>query len=149
MRKTFSYPTKPSSPAFSKRHGAYGHALPVSQRTLNFLKEALREDVGHGDITSNLLIPARAKGTARVIAKRPANHPTRPQDAASTAAILTLSDDDVVRLKAKWVGGIQWIIVDVRIQIHPASHLNRVRLHEPARGRRICPRSIVIARHFR
>lgn len=69
MRKTFSYPTNPSSPAFSKRPGAYGHALPVSQRTLNFLKEALREDIGQGDITSNLLIPSRAKGTARVVAK--------------------------------------------------------------------------------
>lgn len=69
MRKIFSYPTKPSSPAFSKRPGAYGHALPVSQRTLSLLREALREDIGHGDVTSNLLIPARAKGTARVIAK--------------------------------------------------------------------------------
>ncbi len=69
MRKAFSYPSKPSSPAFSKRPGAYGHPLPVSQRTLGFLKEALREDIGHGDITSNLLVPARAKGTARVIAK--------------------------------------------------------------------------------
>jgi nicotinate-nucleotide pyrophosphorylase (carboxylating) len=69
MRKTFSYPTKPSSPAFSRRHGAYGHPLPVSQRTLNLLKEALREDIGAGDITSNLLVPSRAKGTARVIAK--------------------------------------------------------------------------------
>ncbi|MFH1799573.1 MAG: carboxylating nicotinate-nucleotide diphosphorylase [Candidatus Omnitrophota bacterium] len=69
MRKAFSYPTKPSSPAFSQRHGAYGHPLPVSQRTLNFLKEALREDIGAGDITSNLLVPFHAKGTARVIAK--------------------------------------------------------------------------------
>jgi len=69
MRKIFSYPTKPSSPAFSKRHGAYGHPLPVSQRTLNLLQEALREDIGAGDITSNLLVPSRAKGTARVIAK--------------------------------------------------------------------------------
>ncbi len=69
MRKAFSYPTKPSSPAFSRRHGAYGHPLPVSQRTLNFLKEALREDIGAGDITANLLISSRAKGTARVIAK--------------------------------------------------------------------------------
>jgi nicotinate-nucleotide pyrophosphorylase (carboxylating) len=69
MRKAFSYPTKPSSPVFSKRHGIHGHALPVSQRTLNFLKEALREDIGHGDITSNLLIPASTKGEARVIAK--------------------------------------------------------------------------------
>jgi nicotinate-nucleotide pyrophosphorylase (carboxylating) len=41
----------------------------VSQRTLNFLKEALREDVGAGDITSNLLIPPNAKGTARILAK--------------------------------------------------------------------------------
>jgi nicotinate-nucleotide pyrophosphorylase (carboxylating) len=68
-RKAFSYPSKPSSPAFSKRPGAYGHPLPVSQRTLGLLKEALREDIGSGDITSNLLVPARAKGTARVIAK--------------------------------------------------------------------------------
>ena len=69
MPKSFSYPTKPSSPAFSRRHGAHGHALPVSQRTLNFIKEALREDIGAGDITSNLLIPHRARGEARVIAK--------------------------------------------------------------------------------
>lgn len=69
MPKTFSYPTKPSSPAFSRYHGAYGHPLPVSQRTLRWLKESLREDIGSGDITSNLLIPKNAKGTARVIAK--------------------------------------------------------------------------------
>jgi nicotinate-nucleotide pyrophosphorylase (carboxylating) len=68
-RKVFSYPTKPSSPVFSKRHGIHGHPLPVSQRTLNFLREALREDIGDGDITSNLLIPAQTKGEARVIAK--------------------------------------------------------------------------------
>jgi len=41
----------------------------VSQRTLRFIREALKEDIGHGDITSNLLIPPHAKGTARVIAK--------------------------------------------------------------------------------
>lgn len=69
MPKKFSYPTKPSSPAFSKKPGAYGHPLPVSQRTLGFLKEALREDIGTGDITSNLLIPPHARGEARVIAK--------------------------------------------------------------------------------
>jgi len=41
----------------------------VSRRTLGFLKEALHEDTGRGDITSNLLIPPHARGTARVIAK--------------------------------------------------------------------------------
>jgi nicotinate-nucleotide pyrophosphorylase (carboxylating) len=49
--------------------GFYGHPLPVSRRTLGFLKEALQEDIGHGDVTSNLLIPPHARGTARVIAK--------------------------------------------------------------------------------
>ena len=43
--------------------------MPVSRRTLGFLKEALHEDAGHGDITSNLLIPPHARGEARVIAK--------------------------------------------------------------------------------
>lgn len=69
MQRPFSYPTRPSSPAFSARPGLHGHALPVSQRTLALLKEALKEDIGRGDITSNLLIPPHAKGTARVIAK--------------------------------------------------------------------------------
>jgi nicotinate-nucleotide pyrophosphorylase (carboxylating) len=41
----------------------------VSRRTLGFLKEALHEDIGQGDITSNLLIPPHARGKARVIAK--------------------------------------------------------------------------------
>lgn len=73
-RKTFSYPTKASSKASGKEtilegHGLYGHPLPVSRRTLNFVREALKEDIGHGDITSNLLIPPHARGTARVIAK--------------------------------------------------------------------------------
>jgi len=69
MRKSFLYPTRPSSQISSSEPGAYGHPLPVSQRTLNFLKEALKEDVGGGDITSNLLIPSHARGEARVIAK--------------------------------------------------------------------------------
>ena len=69
MRKSFWYPTKPSSPAFSTRPGSFGHPLPVSQQTLRFLREALREDIGKGDVTSNLLIPRRAKGTAKIIAK--------------------------------------------------------------------------------
>ena len=39
MRKAFSYPTKPSSPVFSMRHGIHGDPLPVSPRSLNFIKE--------------------------------------------------------------------------------------------------------------
>ncbi len=70
MRKNFSYPTRPSLQASSREPGTYGHPLPVSRRTLNFLKEALKEDIGSGDITSNLLIPSHARGTARVIAKQ-------------------------------------------------------------------------------
>lgn len=74
MRKTFSYPTRTSSKALDKKealyeHGPYGHPLPVCQRTLNFVREALKEDIGQGDITSNRLIPPHARGTARVIAK--------------------------------------------------------------------------------
>lgn len=69
MRKTFSYPTRPSLQASSLDHGLYGHPLPVSKRTLNFIREALKEDIGTGDKTSNLLIPAHARGSARVIAK--------------------------------------------------------------------------------
>ena len=46
MRKSFSYPTRPSSKASKNGRGPlnggfYGHPLPVSHRTLNFLKEAL------------------------------------------------------------------------------------------------------------
>jgi len=67
MRKNFSYPTKPNSPV--SEAGFYGHPLPVSRRTLAFLKEALHEDIGQGDVTSNLLIPPHARGSARVIAK--------------------------------------------------------------------------------
>ena len=67
MPKNFLYPTKPNSPV--SEAGFPGHPLPVSRQTLNFLKEALHEDVGHGDITSNLLIPPHARGEARVIAK--------------------------------------------------------------------------------
>jgi nicotinate-nucleotide pyrophosphorylase (carboxylating) len=69
MPKNFSYPTRPSSQASSSEPGAYGHPLPVSRRTLNFIKEALKEDIGSGDVTSNLLIPPHARGEARVIAK--------------------------------------------------------------------------------
>ena len=74
MPKNFLYPTRPSSQASKsgpelRIEGVHGHPLPVSRRTLNFLKEALHEDIGGGDITSNLLIPPHARGTARVIAK--------------------------------------------------------------------------------
>ena len=74
MQKNFSYPTRRSSQASGKEavlqeHGTYGHPLPVSRRTLNFLREALKEDIGRGDITSNLVILPHARGTARVIAK--------------------------------------------------------------------------------
>ena len=74
MPKNFSYPTRPSSQASESGRdprggGVHGHPLPVSRHTLNFLKEALQEDIGSGDITSNLLIPPHARGTARVIAK--------------------------------------------------------------------------------
>ncbi len=73
MRKNFLYPTKHNLPVSTKAsradRGIHGHSLPVSRRTLNFLREALREDIGRGDVTSNLLIPANARGSARVIAK--------------------------------------------------------------------------------
>lgn len=67
MPKSFSYPTRPNAPV--SEGGFPGHPLPVSRRTLSFLKEAFHEDVGHGDVTSNLLIPPHARGEARVIAK--------------------------------------------------------------------------------
>ncbi len=69
MPKNFSYPTRPNSQASSAAHGVPGHPLPVSRRTLNLLKEALKEDIGRGDITSNLVTPPRAWGEARVVAK--------------------------------------------------------------------------------
>ncbi len=69
MRKKFSYPTKNSSPVSRGPRGSHGHLLPVSGKTIRFLREALKEDIGAGDVTSNLLIPLRARGTARVIAK--------------------------------------------------------------------------------
>lgn len=69
MRKSFSYPTKNSSPASSSAHGAYGHPLPVSTRTIDLLRAALQEDIGRGDVTSDLLIKPHCRGTARVIAK--------------------------------------------------------------------------------
>ena len=74
MQKNFSYPTRASSRVSDKEAalhgpGLYGHLIPVSKRTITFFKEALQEDIGNGDITSNLLIPPHAKGTARVIAK--------------------------------------------------------------------------------
>jgi len=67
MPKNFSYPTRPSLQV--SEPGFHGHPLPVSRRTLNLLKDALHEDTGRGDVTANLLIPAHARGEARVIAK--------------------------------------------------------------------------------
>ena len=67
MPKNFLYPTTPNSPV--SEGGFPGHPLPVSRRTLGFLKEALHEDIGSGDVTSNLLIPPHARGDARVVAK--------------------------------------------------------------------------------
>lgn len=74
MPRNFSYPTRTSLPASDKEQvlhgpGRYGHLIPVSKRTLGFFREALHEDIGQGDVTSNLLIPAHARGSARVIAK--------------------------------------------------------------------------------
>ncbi|HQB93578.1 MAG TPA: carboxylating nicotinate-nucleotide diphosphorylase [Candidatus Omnitrophota bacterium] len=69
MPKKFSYPTRNNSPDSKAIRGTRGHSLPVSGRTIGFLREALREDIGLKDVTSNLLIPAQARGTARVIAK--------------------------------------------------------------------------------
>ncbi len=67
MPKSFSYPTRLNAQA--SEGGFPGHPLPVSRQTLGFLKEALHEDIGRGDVTSDLLIPAHARGEARVIAK--------------------------------------------------------------------------------
>ena len=67
MQKSFLYPTRPNSPV--SEGGFPGHSLPVSRRTLGFLKESLHEDIGQGDVTSHLLIPPHARGEARVIAK--------------------------------------------------------------------------------
>ncbi|MDD5217532.1 MAG: carboxylating nicotinate-nucleotide diphosphorylase [Candidatus Omnitrophica bacterium] len=41
-----------------------------SQRARSFLKAALEEDIGSGDITSELLIPKKAHGKAVIIAKQ-------------------------------------------------------------------------------
>lgn len=38
-------------------------------RVKNQLKAALKEDIGRGDVTSNLLIPAKANGKAMIVAK--------------------------------------------------------------------------------
>jgi nicotinate-nucleotide pyrophosphorylase (carboxylating) len=40
-----------------------------TKRTKFFLKEALKEDIGRGDITSRLLIPHSAKGTAFIFSR--------------------------------------------------------------------------------
>ena len=40
-----------------------------SKRTLIFLRESIHEDAGNGDVTSNLLIPAKALGKAVAVAR--------------------------------------------------------------------------------
>jgi len=83
MPRNFSYPIKTSFRVLSRAEakkilkkpspfygGFRGHPLPVSRRTLGFLAEALAEDIGEGDLTSNILIPADARGKARVIAEQ-------------------------------------------------------------------------------
>ncbi|MBU9888406.1 MAG: carboxylating nicotinate-nucleotide diphosphorylase [Candidatus Omnitrophica bacterium] len=74
MPKNFVYPTRASSRVSDRETalhggGAYGRLIPVSKQTISLLKQALHEDIGRGDVTSNLLIPPHARGTARVIAK--------------------------------------------------------------------------------
>ncbi len=43
--------------------------MKISPKTRKFLKEALAEDVGRGDATSNLLIPAAARAKAVIVAR--------------------------------------------------------------------------------
>ena len=43
--------------------------MKLTSTQIRSLREALKEDVGRGDITSDLLIPAKAKGMAVIVAK--------------------------------------------------------------------------------
>ena len=82
MPKNFSYPAKSNlkSCAEGQRPEARGRRFKLtsglgpraswlSRKCLSFIKEALHEDIGSGDITSNLLIPSSAKGNAQIISK--------------------------------------------------------------------------------
>jgi nicotinate-nucleotide pyrophosphorylase (carboxylating) len=44
-------------------------AFPFSRRTRQFIRAALREDLGPGDITSSAVVPPNTLGSARVVAK--------------------------------------------------------------------------------
>jgi len=84
MPKNFSYPAKNSSQSYARNSGhgpraTKGPGLSQAQRgtdpyalskkTIQLIKLAFQEDVGRGDITSNLLIPDSAKGKAVIISK--------------------------------------------------------------------------------
>lgn len=86
MPKNFSYPATRSLKSYARNTShepratkARGLSLAakqtgtdlyaLSKTTLSSLKLALHEDVGSGDITSNLLIPNSAKGRANIISK--------------------------------------------------------------------------------
>ncbi len=43
----------------------------ISRQTQSFLKQALQEDVGRGDVTSHLLIPRTIQAHAKILAKSP------------------------------------------------------------------------------
>lgn len=62
MPKNFLYPAKSKSLKSNK-------SVLLSKTTLQSIRLALKEDVGGGDKTSDLLIPASAKGTAKIISK--------------------------------------------------------------------------------
>lgn len=83
MQKNYSYPIKTSFRVLNKAEqhkilkaksplirGVHGHPLPVSQKTLGYVKAALKEDIGAGDKTSNLLIPKKRTGTAYVVTRQ-------------------------------------------------------------------------------
>lgn len=90
MPKNFSYPAKNSSQSYARNAGhgpraTKGRGLSsskggqaslrgtdpyaLSKKTIHLIKLAFQEDVGRGDITSNLLIPDSAKGKAVIISK--------------------------------------------------------------------------------
>ncbi len=47
--------------------------FPFSSKVRRQLEAALKEDIGRGDITSELLVPREAKGTAVIVAREPGN----------------------------------------------------------------------------
>ncbi len=68
MPKKFFYPAKNNLRKLNKQPRLAG-VRTLSKGAIQLIRLALKEDIGSGDITSNLLIPAIAKGKAKIISK--------------------------------------------------------------------------------